>query len=285
MPIHPSAWQFFGLIALGFGVGAYSTIIGAGGGFLLMPILLILYPHDQAHILTCISLAVVFVNSLSGASAYAHLKRIDYRSGLMLAAVSIPGAVFGALGTAQVPRRTFEGIFGVFLLVVAVFMILRTRSASPALPPARSQPAPHSLTRVVTTLDGTTYKYTYYPILGLIVFFFLAFLSGFLGIGGGSLFVPLMAYLLYFPVVIATATSQFIVGILSLSATLVHIWTGSFQAAAPRVAALGIGVLIGAQMGALLSKKITSVWIIRSLALALTAAGLRLLFIIFKVSW
>ena len=64
--------QYLALIALGFGVGAYGTLIGAGGGFVLMPILLILYPGESPAILTAISLAVVFFNALSGSESYAH---------------------------------------------------------------------------------------------------------------------------------------------------------------------------------------------------------------------
>jgi uncharacterized membrane protein YfcA len=76
--IHPM--DMIGLIALGFGVGAYGTLIGAGGGFVLMPILLLLYPDDRPELLTSISLAVVFFNTLSGSEAYAMMKRIDYRT-------------------------------------------------------------------------------------------------------------------------------------------------------------------------------------------------------------
>jgi|GEM_PF-4714643 len=54
----------FGLVALGFCAGAFGTLIGAGGGFVLVPLLLLLYPHDPPETLTAISLAVVFFNAL-----------------------------------------------------------------------------------------------------------------------------------------------------------------------------------------------------------------------------
>ncbi|MBP1740486.1 MAG: putative permease [Deltaproteobacteria bacterium] len=94
-------------MALGFGVGAYGTLIGAGGGFVLMPLLLILYPKESPEILTSISLAVVFFNALSGSEAYGLMRRIDYRSGLMFAAATVPGAVVGAMNTSHVPSPTF----------------------------------------------------------------------------------------------------------------------------------------------------------------------------------
>jgi uncharacterized membrane protein YfcA len=65
------------LMALGFGVGAYGTLIGAGGGFVLMPLLLILYPKESPEILTSISLAVVFFNALSGSEAYLRVNEKD----------------------------------------------------------------------------------------------------------------------------------------------------------------------------------------------------------------
>lgn len=59
------------LVLIGFAVGAFGTVVGAGGGFILTPILLLLYPHESAQTLTAISLAVVFFNAASGSAAYA----------------------------------------------------------------------------------------------------------------------------------------------------------------------------------------------------------------------
>jgi uncharacterized membrane protein YfcA len=273
---HPTTFQYVGLVSLGVGVGAYGTLIGAGGGFLLMPLLLLLYPQDPAHHLTAICLAVVCINALSGAGAYARLKRIDYKSGLMFAVATIPGAIFGVLTTASISRRWFEAIFSVFLMGLALFMFLRPKSNTERRWEKRSQPS-SGMTRALMGLDGISYEYTFHPLLGITVFLFLGFLASFLGIGGGSLIVPILAYLLNFPVAIATATSQFVVAILTFSATMVHIWLGSFHHGAHRIAGLGLGVLVGAQLGAYLSNKIKGSWIIRALALALVLAGVRML--------
>ena len=70
------------LLFLGLVVGAIGTVVGAGGGFLLVPALLLLYPSERPETITSISLAVVFFNALSGSIAYARMKRIDYKSGL-----------------------------------------------------------------------------------------------------------------------------------------------------------------------------------------------------------
>jgi uncharacterized membrane protein YfcA len=99
-------------LALGFAVGTYGTLIGAGGGFVLMPVLLLLYPNESPETLTSISLAVVFMNALSGSAAYAPMRRIDYKSGCLFGLATVPGAIVGALNTSHVPRRLFDTVFG-----------------------------------------------------------------------------------------------------------------------------------------------------------------------------
>jgi uncharacterized membrane protein YfcA len=66
-----------GFIALRFGITTYGTLIGAGGAFVLMPLLLLIFRQDTPEKLTSISLAVVFMNGLSGSEAYARMKWID----------------------------------------------------------------------------------------------------------------------------------------------------------------------------------------------------------------
>ncbi len=71
------------LIPVGFIIGAYGTLIGAGGGFVLVPMLILVYPEEAPEVITSISLAVVFFNALSGSAAYMRLKRVDFRSGIL----------------------------------------------------------------------------------------------------------------------------------------------------------------------------------------------------------
>src|SRR5205823_13350244 len=85
------------LLAAAFIAGAYGTLIGGGGGFLLVPFLLVTRPDLTPASITTISLGAVLFNGLSGALAYARLGRIDYRSGLIFAAATVPAAAVGAL--------------------------------------------------------------------------------------------------------------------------------------------------------------------------------------------
>jgi uncharacterized membrane protein YfcA len=83
--------------------------------------------------------------------------------------------------------------------------------------------------------------------------------------------------LLNFPVHVATATSHFVLAIMALTGTLVHIASGTFEHGVRRTALLAAGVLLGAQFGARLSNRVGGKWIIRGLAIALVFVGIRLI--------
>ena len=272
-----SAEHYLGLVALGAVVGCYGTLIGAGGGFVLMPVLLLLYPDQSANLLTCISLAVVFFNALSGSEAYALLKRIDYRSGLMFSAATIPGAVLGALNTSYVPRRLFDFIFAVLLLAAAAF--LGWQPIKEGIDRRPFGAARHRAARRLVDAHGIIYEYDFNWLLGMTISIIVGYVSSFLGIGGGIIHVPALSYFLNFPIHIATATSHFILAIMALTGTAVHILTGTFTQGVHRTVGLAIGVVLGAQIGARLSEKFRGRWIIRALAMALAIAGLRILFV------
>ncbi len=261
------------LLPLGILVGAFGTLIGAGGGFLLVPLLLLLYPNDSPETITSISLAVVFLNALSGSAAYARMKRIDYRSGLIFAAAAVPGAILGALVTSYLPRRVFDAIFGLVLVVIAGLLLANVS------PDGRGPvgAGPGHTQRTIVDADGDQYTYSYNLGLGVLLSVVVGFLSSLLGIGGGIIHVPGLVYLLNFPPHIATATSHFILAFLALAGTGVHVSTGAFVHGVRRTAWLGAGALVGAQAGARLSTRVHGKWIIRSLALGLAFVGIRIL--------
>jgi len=265
--------QYLWLIPLGFVIGAYGTLIGAGGGFVLMPVLLLLYPDQSPEIITSISLAVVFFNALSGSWAYARMKRIDYKSGLLFAVATIPGAILGALSTAYIPRRLFDAVFGILMIAASIILLLYPIKAKDAIGNRRS----YHLARNLVEKDGTVHTFSYNPRVGVGLSFFVGYISSLLGIGGGIVHVPLLVHLLNFPVHIATATSHFILTFMAMTGTTVHIVTGVFSHGVRRTIALAVGVLFGAQVGALLSNRVQGNWIIRGLAVALGFVGIRIL--------
>jgi uncharacterized membrane protein YfcA len=264
------------LLPLGLIVGAYGTVIGAGGGFILVPLLLFLYPEEHPAGITATSLLVVFFNAVSGTLAYARDRRIDYRTGATFAAATIPGAIAGALIVGQLPRPLFSGLFGLVLTALALALLFR---AAPSAAQAESI-RPGMVTRKIVDARGDVYQYSFYQWQGIALSFGVGFLSSLLGIGGGIIHVPVLVQLLTFPVHIATATSQFMLAIMALAGSLTHLGTGDLTAGPGllRPLLLSVGVVAGAQVGARLSRRIRGGLILRLLAIALLLVGLRLLY-------
>ncbi|MBI4527941.1 MAG: sulfite exporter TauE/SafE family protein [Deltaproteobacteria bacterium] len=266
--------RYLWLIPLGFVVGAYGTLIGAGGGFVLVPLLLIISPKDSPDLITSISLAVVFFNALSGSIAYARMKRVDFKSGKIFSIATIPGAILGALTTSYIPRKLFDIVFGVLMIVASAYLLWQPGRAGEAGP---AVPSKNHLTRSLIDAEGMRHTFSYNPALGIGLSLFVGFISSLLGVGGGFIHVPALVHLLNFPVHVATATSHFILAIMALTGTLVHIASGTFAHGARRTVGLAVGVVFGAQMGARLSTRLHGDWIVRGLAVALGLAGIRLL--------
>ena len=233
------------------------------------------FRHQSPELLTSISLAVVFFNALSGTEAYALMKRIDYRSGLWFAAATIPGAVIGAINTSYIPRRLFDAIFGTLLIAAAMFLSSGRRQGGSRCDPTRFSRL--CVARHLVDSHGTEYRYSFNYLPGLAISVAVGYVSSFLGIGGGIIHVPALSYFLGFPVHVATATSHFVLAVMALAGTMVHIATGTFAHGVHRTIALAIGVLLGAQIGARLSDRIKGRWIVKGLAIALGVVGLRIL--------
>ena len=270
--------HYLWLVPLGFLVGAYGTLIGAGGGFVLMPVLLLLYPSESPELLAAMSLAVVFLNAASGSAAYARMRRIDYRSGLVLAAATIPGAILGAMTTSQVPRQTFDAVLGGLMVLASAFLLWRPAPGGRGTPHSGAADDGEALALAADTNRFGTYNLP----LALALSFVVGYLSSLLGIGGGIIHVPVLVQFLNFPVHVATATSHFVLAVMALAGTGVHVATGTFVHGVHRTLALGAGVVLGAQLGARLSGRLRGPWIIRGLALALALVGIRVLVLAFQ---
>lgn len=265
--------ELIGLALLGFVVGAYGTVIGAGGGFILVPVLLFLYPDYEPEQLTAISLAVVMANSASGSIAYGRQHRIDYKTGLLFAACSAPGVLAGALVVGYVPERLFSAMFGVILVVLAVVAFRGRGEAIRA--PIRGA---GTILRQMRDPEGRTYVYAYRIWQAVMISLAVGFISSLFGIGGGVMQVPAMIILLHIPIQYAIATSQLTLVFMAGGATVIHVINGGLGGdQAVKAIAVSVGAVPGAQVGALVAQRIKPRMVLILLGGAILVLGVRLI--------
>jgi len=260
------------LIAIGFVAGAFGTLVGIGGAVILTPALLVLFPQADTRVIVSISMGIVFLNALSGTFSYANQKRIDYRNGFYFAAASVPGILVGIWVLRFVDQRLFMVLFGFVMLVFSAILLVR-----PSVKVARGD----SVIAGYPERDGgaKSGEKGFSRALGIILCFFIGFISGLLGIGGGILHIPMMLYVLSLPIHVATATSTFILVFTGFAGMMTHLSAGAYEQSWLVVLWLALGVIPGAQIGARISPKIKGTWLLRLLVVVLVAVGVRLILV------
>ena len=185
---------------------------------------------------------------------------------MIFAAAAIPGAILGALSTYYVSRRLFDLVFAVLLMMVSVFVFF-------GIPDKYA-----SITHRSVVLSSAKLR------LGITISIAVGFISSFLGIGGGIIHVPALSGLLGFPIHIATATSHFILAIVTFVGVVVHMIAGTLRHGMVTAFLIALGVLPGAQVGAFLSSKIKGKTIMRALAVCLAFVSIRLIILATGIS-
>jgi uncharacterized membrane protein YfcA len=248
------------LFLLGAGIGSLGTLIGAGGGWMIVPLLLfgLGFTPQQA---VATSLAIVFLNALSGSVAYMVQGRVLYRMGLLFAVATIPGALIGATLVQYLSSEWFSLLFALFLLCLAGFLYKGHT--------VLGRVHEHAMPADVESLRSPVMR------LGVLLSFLVGIISSLFGIGGGIVHVPFLIVVLGLPVHSATATSHFVLAVTSLAGSAVFLWKG--QIALTVAGGMGAGVLLGAQVGARVSSQMRSDPIRRILALAVAVFALGLI--------
>ncbi|MCL5037995.1 MAG: sulfite exporter TauE/SafE family protein [Chloroflexi bacterium] len=255
----------------------FGTLVGVGGGFILIPVLLLIFKFPPT-LAVGTSMLVIFCNAISGTIAYFRHKKIDIKSGWWFVAATFPGTVAGSFLTQYFTNAVFQACFGVMLVLSSISIFMRGNQEKPSelfcrlesmIPGGRCE-------RRIVDCDDKEYRYKFSLPFGIFISFLLGFIAGAFGIGGGIIIMPTLILALNFPVPIAVATSHFTLAFTGFFGAVTHFFLGNVQLLAGVV--MGIGAIIGAQFGAVISKKARSVWIARLLALALLGVGIRMIF-------
>ena len=279
------AVQWIILALVGFVTGVFGVLVGAGGGFILVPILRIFFDKDPAIVAGTV-LALVAANSISGAFAYRYMRVVDKRSAYLFAAAAIPGSVIAPFVLKKALEGlpgVFDAMFGLLLVILAVriatqqFDSGRQSRLGRARSRRRSFINPQTLhRRRITAESGETYRYRLNERWAVLINFVLGFISSFFGVGGGFLRTPILVYAFGFPVQVAVATSIFALSFYTTAGAATHAFIGNIEWF-PTFVFAGIGLVTGGQIGARLSGKVQGPWIMRLLMFVILAMGVQLM--------
>ena len=218
----------FGL-AIGLTMGA----LGGGGAVLAVPVLVYVLDQD-VHAATTASLVVVAAAALAGGAGQADRHEVCWPQVAVFAPTAVVGAVVGSIANESVSDSALMVAFALLMLGAAAFM---WRSGEQDASDAACPP----LQTVRTTAAGIT----------------VGALTGFFGVGGGFLVVPMLALVMSFPVRRAIGTSLVIVAVVSRVALGVHLARGADVELGVALA-MGASAAVGGYAGSRLSARLPS---------------------------
>jgi hypothetical protein len=269
------------LVIVGVFSGFLGGMLGVGGGVVVVPILVLFFSLDT-HQAVGTSLVMVVFTALSATLAYYRQKRIDWKIGIFGAFTTVPGAAIGAYATTFFSSKSLAIIFGATLFFIAAAMVRRSfRSAAEQNREITTETANESLLRKQTwrrrivDANGRIFEYNANIYTGLALLFLGGLASGFLGIGGGLVVVPILAAIVGLPMHLAVATSMLTMIFTSISGVSTHIILGNVLIA--YAVPLVIGIVVGAQLGARAAKRLKSVSLERAFTVALLGIGILLI--------
>lgn len=261
------------LLICGMVAGTIGSLVGLGGGVIIVPVLLYLGNTSAdfdvtPQIAVGTSLLVIAVSSLSSSISYYRQRKIDVRSSLLFFLASGPGAIVGAFLNTRMSGGAFLVGFGTFMIAVSFLLMMRGRW--------KKRDRVWSVTRTYiddTTNETLTYGYT--RKVALTVSFVVGVLAGMFGVGGGALMMPVMLLLFHFPVHVAAATSMFMIFLSSIPGSITHGLYGNIEWIF--VLALAPGAWIGGKLGAYWSTKLKTRTLVIGLRVMLILTGIRLI--------
>jgi len=271
------------LALFGFLVGALGGFFGVGGGFLMVPMLNVVFgiPYN-----ICVGSDLGQMCGMSSAATVRHMRfgNIDFKLGFLMIAGTATGVEVGAeilellkhSGSMTINGRSVDLMTVVMSLTYAALLIflgqamiresMRTIKRSAGKVDlggdATSSPAVLRLRTIklwpMVTLPASGIESISLWVI-LVIGFATGLLSGMLGVGGGFIRMPALVYILGCPTVVAVGTDLFEIVFSSGYGVLTHAFKGNVHLTL--VLALLIGTTVGAQLGASYTRKAGGPWV------------------------
>ena len=258
----------------GFAAGVFGSLLGLGGGTLIVPLLTLAFGLDLRSAVG-VSLVCVIMTSSAAAGVFLERHVANLRLGMSLELFTALGALAGGFLAFVLDERVLSVLFAALLGYVSFAMLragtraqgseavgdaasvenLPADSAAPAeATEATSDPfRPAGDAGFIATLSGPGYTVRNFR-TGVVGSTGAGLASALLGIGGGTIKVPLMHLAMGVPLRVATATSNLMMGITAAAGGVIYLLRGEID---PYVAGpTAVGVFVGATLGSRLSHRV-----------------------------
>jgi hypothetical protein len=252
-----------GLLMLvgGVAAGVFGSLLGLGGGILIVPLLTLGFGLDLRSAVG-VSLVCVIMTSSAAAGVYLERHVANLRLGMSLELFTAIGALFGGSIAFLIDERFLSVLFAVLLGYVAFSMVRAARPEAgdseaeerveaagpePEAIPAGGAPDPvGQRSAFLASVGGPGYEVRNLG-RGIVGATGAGVASALLGIGGGTVKVPLMHLAMGVPLRVAIATSNLMIGITAAASAVIYLLRGEID---PYVAGpTAIGVFVGATIG------------------------------------
>lgn len=270
------------LILAGAAAGLLGSLLGLGGGILIIP-MLVLVLHVPMHIAIATSLLCVIATSSAAASKNVSRGIANVRLGMTMELWTVVGALAGSLLAGRLSGSTLTLIFGVAMGIMALPMARGVPDQGPEEIEEDEdlEPAPEGF---VASLDGhyfdpaegkeVSYRVRRLPV-AIAASSVAGVLSGLLGVGGGIVKVPVLTLYCDVPMKAAAATSNFMIGVTAVASALVYYGRGDVS---PFISAASVvGVFVGSRAGSLVAGRVRGTTLRRVFAVVMILIAIQLI--------
>jgi uncharacterized protein len=307
------------LFSIGLFAGLIGSVIGIGGGIIIVPFLSLLL-KIPIHLAIGTSIVAVLATSLASSVRFFKKDIINIPLGLVMEIPTTAGSIIGSVSVAYLKSDSLFIVFGCFAFASGVLAFIKDRFAKDKFSPdnipnntfdkiadnsigiAQKNSssdilgnAPFNVSATDQSVKSSIFdsgfydepskRWIYYKpkrvAAGSGISVFAGLLSGLLGVGGGIIKVPAMNIIMDVPIKVATATSSYMIGITAVVSSVIYFYNGyiNMDITIPAV----IGVLIGATTGSFAAGKLKSRYIVFIMLIIFTLIGVLMFLRGFKI--
>jgi hypothetical protein len=262
------------LLVVGFAIAVPSSMIGVGGGFLIVPLLILVF-QLPAHNAVAISLVAIWGTTLSATVAYIKQRRVDFMLALFYDIFDLPGVVIGAYLTTLLPSNLLAGIVGVFIISISILLLTHKETSVSSKTMKRIEIGSKTWKRRRMDSSGRLFEYNLRrPSLALVSSFLSGLVVGLAGLGGGIVDTTTMLLLGVTPHV-AVASSEFAMALTNGTGVISHGLLNNILI--DYALLLTAGAIMGAQIGSSLANRVRGETLRKVLSIIASLVGLRLI--------